>query len=99
MSDEVKEEKETLRQEMYRAAMWAGFEQAEEIVSALRDGKRPWFKELAPLTAPERVFVMAQICKYFFPEMTGENEKKAFQMLGRLYGLKRSHRTERRHAH
>ena len=93
------ETKQSLREEMYKAAMWAGFEHAEELIAALKDGKRPWFKELAPLTVPERVFVVAQICKCYFPEMTGENEKKAFQMLGRLYGLKRSHRTERGHAH
>lgn len=87
------------REHLWRAAMWAGFAHAEEVVAALKAGQRPWFNELAPLNVNERVFVMTQICKYFFPEMTGENEKKAVTMLGKLYGVKRTTRMERRYAH
>lgn len=89
------------REHLWRAALWAGFAHGEEIVAALKESKRPWWNELAPLTIEERVFIVGQICKYFFPEMTGENEKKAFKMLGRLYGVSKSgamRRLEKRYA-
>ena len=90
------------REHLWRAALWAGFAHGEQIVMALQNNQRPWFNELAPLTAEERVFIMGQICKQFFPEMTGENEKKAFLMLGKLYGVKKNRvmrRLERNYAH
>lgn len=109
MSDDVKQGEDVMteeeqaransREHLWRAAMWAGFAHAEEVVAALKAGQRPWFNELAPLNVNERVFVMTQICKYFFPEMTGENEIKAVKMLGKLYGVKRTTRMERRYAH
>ena len=109
MSDVIKTGEESMtteeqvrvnsREHLWRSALWAGFAHGEEIIQALKDGKRPWFNELAPLDVHERVFIMSQICKYFFPEMTGENEKNAVKMLGKLYGVKRTTRMERRYAH
>jgi hypothetical protein len=93
----TEEEKQRVnsREHLWRAALWAGFAHAEQIITALRNHQRPWFNELAPLTAEERVFIMGQICKYFFPEMTDENERKAFLMLGKLYGVKKNRHVRR----
>jgi hypothetical protein len=83
------------REHLWRAALWAGFAHGEQIVNALRNNQRPWFNELAPLTTEERVFIMGQVCKYFFPEMTGENETQAFRLLGKLYGAKKNRHVRR----
>lgn len=112
MSDEVKTGEEQMtpeeerransREHLWRAALWAGFAHGEAIIDALKASKTPWFGELAPLTTEERVFVIAQICKFYYPEMTGENEAQAFKLLGRLYGVKKNRtmrRLERHHAH
>lgn len=95
MSDETApevatpEEKERMnsREHLWRAALWAGFAHQARIVELLQSGQVPWFNELAPLTRPERVFVMAQLCKQWFPDMVGENEKRVLQMLGVMYGI------------
>jgi hypothetical protein len=80
------------REPLWRAALWAGFTHQEECVSALRNGKAPWFSELAPLTTEERVYIMGQLCKSWFPDMDAEQERDAFRMLGRMYGVKRRKR-------
>lgn len=85
------------REPVWRAALWAGFVNQESCVTALRAGKMPWFSELAPLSPEERVYVMGQLCKQWFPAMTGETEKEAFATLGKMYGVKRRKRW-RRHA-
>ena len=90
------------REHLWRSALWAGFAHGEMIVESLRASKTPWYSELGPLTTEERVFVIAQICKYFFPEMSGENEAQAFRMLGKLYGIKKNRimrRVEKHYAH
>lgn len=103
MSDESKEEqKPNPREALWRAALWAGFGHGEMIIESLRAQKTPWYAELGPLTTEERVFVIGQICKWYFPDMTGENESQAFKMLGKLYGVKKNRimrRVERHYAH
>ena len=92
--DEVMTEEEQAkansREHLWRAALWAGFAHGEMIIESLRASKTPWYSELGPLTTEERVFVIAQICKYYFPDMTGDNEAQAFKMLGKLYGVKKN---------
>jgi hypothetical protein len=100
MTDEEKA-KANSREHLWRAALWAGFAHGEMIIESLRASKTPWYSELGPLTTEERVFVIAQICKYYFPEMTGDNEAQAFKMLGKLYGVKKNRimrRVERHYA-
>ena len=90
------------REHLWRAALWAGFAHGEMILEALRASKTPWYAELGPLTTEERVFVIGQICKFYFPDMTGENETQAFRMLGKLYGVKKNRmmrRMEKLYAH
>lgn len=87
MSDEAKVERPHPREPLWRAALWAGFAHQEQIVTLLQAGKTPWFTELSPLTRSERVFIMAQLCKAWFPEMLPEGEKSAVQMLGAMYGV------------
>jgi hypothetical protein len=112
MSDEVKQGDEAMtdeekakansREHLWRAALWAGFAHQEMVVSDLQSMRRPWFNELAPLTTEERVFIVGQLCKAWFPEMTDERERQAFRLLGRLYGVKKNRmvrRMERRYAH
>jgi len=112
MSDEIKQGDEVMtdeekakansREHLWRSALWAGFAHGEMIVESLRANKTPWYAELGPLTTEERVFVVGQICKYFFPEMTGENEAQAFRILGKLYGVKKNRimrRVEKHYAH
>lgn len=79
------------REKLWRNALIAGMSYQVDILEALQDGKRPWFGELAPLTPHECVFVVAQLCKEWFPEMTGEKEKQALQLLTQLYGAKPKH--------
>lgn len=83
------------REHLWRAALWAGFAHGEMIIESLRANKTPWFAELGPLTTEERVFVVGQICKFYFPDMTGDNESQAFRMLGKLYGVKKNRITRR----
>lgn len=99
---EAEQQKANSREHLWRAALWAGFAHMEMIVTALQTNRMPWFAELAPLTTEERVFVIGQICKQAFPEMTDEAEHKAFLMLGKMYGVKKNRvmrRMERRYAH
>lgn len=112
MSSEVKSGDENMtegeqqransREHLWRAALWAGFAHGEMIIESLKANKTPWYAELSPLTTEERVFVVGQICKFFYPEMVGENEHKAFQLLGKLYGVKKNRmmrRMEKLYAH
>lgn len=112
MSDEVKQGEQMMsdeeakransREHLWRAALWAGFAHQEMIVDDLRAMRRPWYGELAPLTTEERVFIIGQLCKAWYPEMTDERERQAFRLLGKLYGAKKNRvvrRMERRHAH
>lgn len=99
---EEEQQRVNSREHLWRAALWAGFAHGEMIVQALQNMKTPWYAELAPLTTEERVFIVGQVCKQFFPDMTDENEKKAFLMLGKLYGVKKNRvmrRLERNYAH
>ena len=97
MSDNVLQERANPRESLWRAALWAGFTHQETCVKALRAGKIPWFSELAPLSPEERVYVMGQLCKQWFPDMTGETEKEAFAALGKMYGVKRRKRWKNAH--
>jgi hypothetical protein len=92
MSVETEETKVSPRESLWRAALWAGFAHQDACVKALQSGKVPWFSELAPLSPEERVYIVGQLCKQWFPDMTGETEKEAFATLGRMYGVKRRRR-------
>lgn len=85
---EAQENVPSKREALYREALWKGFVNQETCVAALRAGKVPWFSELAPLSPEERVFVIGQLCKQWFPDMTGDAEKQAFLTLGKMYGVK-----------
>lgn len=95
MSDEAQVREPGKRDPLYHAALWAGFVHQDACVEALRAGKVPWFSELAPLSPEERVFVVGQLCKQWFPDMTGDAEKEAFLTLGRMYGVKLRRRWRR----
>jgi hypothetical protein len=86
------------REHLIRAALWAGFTHQEQLVALFSVGLRPWFNELSPLMPEERMLVMGQLCKVWYPEMTPDQERDAFRMLGQMYGVKKRKRMMR-HAH
>lgn len=95
------EEKERMnsREHLWRAALWAGFANQAALVEALRAGMRPWFGELAPLTVEERVYVMAQLIRQWYPEMDKEREQQAMRLLCKMYGVKKPNKSEHRYVH
>ena len=95
MSENTQEQVPSKRESLYRAALWQGFVHQDACVNALRAGKVPWFSELAPLSPEERVFVIGQLCKQWFPDMTGDAEREAFLTLGKMYGVKLRRRWRR----
>jgi len=77
------------RDELWRAALWAGFANQEKIVEDLKAMRRPWYGELAPLTAEERVFIVFQLCKAWYPQMDADRQKQSFKILWRLFGARK----------
>lgn len=78
------------RERLWRAAMIAGFMQQDHVMNCLRNLKRPWFEELAPLTPEERAYIVWQLCKAWYPSVDDEQHKQSFKILWRLFGGRRA---------